>query len=193
MISFLTWFSYIQKTKQLPIVLYTLPQKKGNFNFQIVFVEMTFGPKFTDLHSYPKERQLQKSCVSFGEECTCIQRWGNEYINVNTPKNVNFWLILGPLYLVSLRMYCIDTLGVPESSHEGKFIFPCLLGPYPSRGALVFSTGSNGRIQFNDFCSGYLPLGMAINIQKVWVAYSGCSTHLKPGRTRASQTFSIVF
>ncbi len=30
---------------------------------------MTFGPKFTDLHSSPKERQLQKSCVSFGEEC----------------------------------------------------------------------------------------------------------------------------
>ena len=30
---------------------------------------MTFGPKFTDLHSSPKERQLQTSCVSFGEEC----------------------------------------------------------------------------------------------------------------------------
>ncbi len=32
-------------------------------------VETTFGPKFTDLHLSPKERQLQKSCVSFGEEC----------------------------------------------------------------------------------------------------------------------------
>ncbi len=32
-------------------------------------VEMTFGPKFTDLHFSPKERQLQKSCVSFEEEC----------------------------------------------------------------------------------------------------------------------------
>ncbi len=32
--------------------------------------EMTFCPKFTNLHSYPKERQLQKSCVSFGEECS---------------------------------------------------------------------------------------------------------------------------
>ncbi len=31
--------------------------------------EMTFGQKFTDLHSSPKDRQLQKSCVSFGEEC----------------------------------------------------------------------------------------------------------------------------
>ena len=31
---------------------------------------MTFGPKFTELHSATKERQLQKSCVSFGEECT---------------------------------------------------------------------------------------------------------------------------
>ncbi len=31
---------------------------------------MKFGPKFTDLHSSPKERQLQKSWVSFGEECT---------------------------------------------------------------------------------------------------------------------------
>ncbi len=31
---------------------------------------MTFGPKFTDLHSSPKDWQLQKSCVSFGEECT---------------------------------------------------------------------------------------------------------------------------
>ncbi len=32
-------------------------------------VEMTFGPEFTDLHSSSKERQPQKSCVSFGEEC----------------------------------------------------------------------------------------------------------------------------
>ena len=32
-------------------------------------VKMTFGPNFTDLHSSPKERQLQKSCISFGEEC----------------------------------------------------------------------------------------------------------------------------
>ncbi len=32
--------------------------------------QMKFAPKFTDLHSSPKERQLQKSCVSFGEECT---------------------------------------------------------------------------------------------------------------------------
>ena len=30
--------------------------------------EMTFGPKFADLHSSPNERQLQKSCISFGEE-----------------------------------------------------------------------------------------------------------------------------
>ncbi len=31
--------------------------------------EMTCCLKFTDLHSSPKEMQLQKSCVSFGEEC----------------------------------------------------------------------------------------------------------------------------
>ncbi len=31
---------------------------------------MKFCPKSTDLHSSQKERQLQKSCVSFGEECT---------------------------------------------------------------------------------------------------------------------------
>ncbi len=45
---------------------------KGNAprsNRQKSIVEMTFGPKLTDLHSSPKERQLQKSCVSFGEEC----------------------------------------------------------------------------------------------------------------------------
>ncbi len=39
-------------------------------------VQMKFGPKFTDLHSSPKERQLQKSCVSFGEECTYRYRVG---------------------------------------------------------------------------------------------------------------------
>ncbi len=33
---------------------------------------MTFGLKFTDLHSSTKERQLQKSCVSFGEECISV-------------------------------------------------------------------------------------------------------------------------
>ena len=32
-------------------------------------VEMKLGPKFSDLHSFPKERQFQKSCVSFWEEC----------------------------------------------------------------------------------------------------------------------------
>ncbi len=34
---------------------------------------MKIGPKFTDLHSSPKERQLQKSCVSFGEECSALE------------------------------------------------------------------------------------------------------------------------
>ena len=54
--------------------MYTLPQKKRNFNFRIFYgdpgpgpvtpghvqivtrsiVEMTFGPKFTDIHSSPK-------------------------------------------------------------------------------------------------------------------------------------------
>ncbi len=43
--------------------LHTLPQKKRNFNFRI------FGPNLTGLHSSAKERQLQKSCVSFWEEC----------------------------------------------------------------------------------------------------------------------------
>ncbi len=33
-------------------------------------VEMTFGRMFTDIHSSPKEKQLWKSCVSFGEECS---------------------------------------------------------------------------------------------------------------------------
>ncbi len=78
------YYVYLQK--------YTLPRKKRNFNFQILWwpwirvsdtrwwgfwqivirsiLEMTFGPKFTDLHSSPKERKLQKSCVSFGEDCT---------------------------------------------------------------------------------------------------------------------------
>ena len=63
--------------------MYTLPQKKRNFNFKIFHGDPgpgsvtpghvqpgKFGPKFTDLHSSPKERQLQKSCVSFGEECS---------------------------------------------------------------------------------------------------------------------------
>ena len=30
---------------------------------------MTFGLKLNGAHSSQKERQLQKSCVSFGEEC----------------------------------------------------------------------------------------------------------------------------
>ena len=31
---------------------------------------MMFGIKLNDVHSSPKERQLQKTCVSFGEECS---------------------------------------------------------------------------------------------------------------------------
>ncbi len=68
--------------------LYTLPQKKRNFNLPIFpgapglatltqghvdFVKLlpgVFGRKFTDLLSSPKERQPQKSCISFGEECS---------------------------------------------------------------------------------------------------------------------------
>ena len=56
--------------------LMTVREHLGIFEWvfwQIVvrsIVEMTFVPKLTDLHSSPKERQLQKSCVSFGEECT---------------------------------------------------------------------------------------------------------------------------
>ncbi len=34
------------------------------------FVKWSFGLKLNGAHSSPKERQLQKSCVSFGEECT---------------------------------------------------------------------------------------------------------------------------
>ena len=37
-------------------------------------VKIIFGPNFTDLHSSPKERQLQKSCVSV---------WGRVYIIVH--------------------------------------------------------------------------------------------------------------
>ncbi len=33
---------------------------------------MMFGIKLNDVHSSPKERQLKKTCVSFGEECTLI-------------------------------------------------------------------------------------------------------------------------
>ncbi len=31
---------------------------------------MNFRLKLDDVHSFQKERQLQKSCVFFGEECT---------------------------------------------------------------------------------------------------------------------------
>ena len=30
---------------------------------------MTFGLELSIAHSFPKERQLQKSCISFEEEC----------------------------------------------------------------------------------------------------------------------------
>ena len=78
---------------QVSVALYTLPQNKRNFNFHIFHgyprpgsvtpghvhqgkcpwsnVQMKFGPKFTDLHSSPKEKQLQKNCVSFGEKYKC--------------------------------------------------------------------------------------------------------------------------
>ncbi len=61
------------------------PQKKRNFNFRIFYGDPWSGwvicPHFTDLHSSWKERQLQKSCVSFGEECCsgfpqpCTEPW----------------------------------------------------------------------------------------------------------------------
>ncbi len=78
--------------------MYTLPQEERNFNVHIFpgapgfptltqghidfvknsllqiaarsILQMTFGLTLNGVHSSPKERQLQKSCVSFGDECS---------------------------------------------------------------------------------------------------------------------------
>ncbi len=42
-------------------------------------LQMIFGIKLNDVHSSPKERQLQKTCVSFGEECTLIPNCMGSY------------------------------------------------------------------------------------------------------------------
>ncbi len=38
-------------------------------------VEMMDSPRFTGIHSSPKERQLRKCCVSFEKECTYANRY----------------------------------------------------------------------------------------------------------------------
>ncbi len=51
----------------------TLDHGKSAWGFwQVVtmsIVEMMYNPRFTGIHSSPKERQLQKCCVSFEKEC----------------------------------------------------------------------------------------------------------------------------
>ncbi len=57
--------------------IYTQSQKKRNF-YSWIFpgaqgqghVTLDHNPRFTGIQSSPKERQLQKSCVSFEKECT---------------------------------------------------------------------------------------------------------------------------
>ncbi len=46
---------------------------------------MMYNQGFTGIHSSPKERQLQKSCVSFGKECK-----KHSHNNNTTPTN-RFW------------------------------------------------------------------------------------------------------
>ncbi len=89
-------------------VLYTLFQKKSTFNLSILpgtpgSLTLTYGlddfvksswkwleknriynPRFTGIHSSPKERQLQKCCVSFGKECTV--------------QDYNFWFLILSIY-----------------------------------------------------------------------------------------------
>ena len=55
---------------------------------------MTFGPKFTGLHSYPKERQLQKSCVSFGQECTGVNDTAGSSMIEKTKRVRNLCLLV---------------------------------------------------------------------------------------------------
>ncbi len=64
---------YIHIQDQIRSYNTLFPKRNANLisrSFIRSIVETTFGQKFTDLHSSAKERQLQKSCVSFGEECT---------------------------------------------------------------------------------------------------------------------------
>ncbi len=68
----------------------TLDHGKWGFR-QVVtrsIVEIMYNPRFTGIHSSPKERQLPKCCVSFEKECMCIrtsmgstfalERWGRD-------------------------------------------------------------------------------------------------------------------
>ena len=74
-----------------PWTIYTQSQKKRNFSswifsgargqghvtldygksaYTMSIVKMMYNPRFTGIHSSPKERQLAKCCVSFEKECT---------------------------------------------------------------------------------------------------------------------------
>ncbi len=48
---------------------YVDPEKMSVTAGHVYHFQMTFGPKFNDLHSFHNERQLQKSLFPFGEEC----------------------------------------------------------------------------------------------------------------------------
>ncbi len=52
-----------------PRVRVMWPWIMGNLHIGF-FVEMMYNPRFTGIHSSPKERQLPKCCVSFDKECT---------------------------------------------------------------------------------------------------------------------------
>ena len=94
------------------ILIYTLPQKKRKFNvpifpgapgfltlIQVMSIlsnaldsnlQKTFVLKLNGAHSSQKERQLQKSCVSFGEECT--YHFSDEELNFQLLKVLNIHL-----------------------------------------------------------------------------------------------------
>ncbi len=77
---------------------------------------MTFGLKLNGAHSSQRERQLQKSCVSFGEECKT--------------------LVMAILSILPVQCKIDIAYGLPEV--EWILQVPCQLAPYPKCKQIIF-------------------------------------------------------
>ncbi len=73
------WLNIIYASNLLFISCKLFPKRNATLTSPLSLVPMGHWPwrdgfvTSTGIHSFPKERECSKSCVSFGEECTCIK------------------------------------------------------------------------------------------------------------------------
>ncbi len=72
----------------------------GSWVVTMSIVKIMHNPRFTCIHSSPKETQLQKCCVSFGKECICLYSCIGYAITLDIIQSILSWCSMCRLMLL---------------------------------------------------------------------------------------------